>query len=75
MNNCLSSRFEFYLDYKTPYDLNEVHNFYVRNMVLNVIVNKDDEPLEFKPTTNSINNFDFKWDMDNQICNECDIDV
>ena len=39
MNNCLSSRFEFFLDYKTPYDLNEVHNFYVRNMVLNVIVN------------------------------------
>tara|TARA_R110000772_G_scaffold154026_2_gene264988 strand:- start:196 stop:327 length:132 start_codon:yes stop_codon:yes gene_type:complete len=43
-------------------------------MVLNVVVNKGDEPLEFKPT-NSINNFDFKWDMDNQICNECDIDV
>ena len=72
MNNCLSSRFEFFLDYKTPYDLNEVHNFYVRNMVLNVIVNKGDKPLEFK-SVNSINDFYFKWDNDNTICNECDI--
>jgi len=72
MNNCLSSRFEFFLDYKTPYDLNEVHNFYVRNMVLNVIVNKGDEPLEFY-SVNSINDFNFKWDFDNTICNECDI--
>ena len=74
MNNCLSSRFEFFLDYKTPYDLNEVHNFYVRNMVLNVIVNKGDKPLEFN-SVNSINDFNFKWDFDNTICNESDIDV
>lgn len=72
MNNCLSSRFEFFLDYKTPYDLSKVHNFYVRNMVLNVIVNKGDKPLEFN-SVNSINDFNFKWDFDNTICNECDI--
>jgi len=47
-NNCLEATFVAYSTFKTDYNLQEVHEYWVKYGTLYVVPKKGDEPIEYE---------------------------
>lgn len=47
-NNCLVATYDCFMTYKTDYNLQEVHEYWVKYGTLYVVPKKGDEPIEYE---------------------------
>tara|TARA_Y100000114_G_scaffold134051_1_gene133888 strand:+ start:259 stop:486 length:228 start_codon:yes stop_codon:yes gene_type:complete len=70
-NNCLLSTYTVYTTFKTEYNLQEVHNYWVKYGTLYVVPKKGDEPIAYEGDTD-LESVDFKRPTAIEIVNETD---
>ena len=48
-NNCLEAQYECYITFKTPFNLTQVEDYWVKWAKLYVVPKEGDEPIEYEP--------------------------
>lgn len=69
-NNCLEATYQCYMTYKTDYNLQEVHEYWVKYGTLWVVPKKGDEPIEYQAEIDG--EVDYKRPTEMVIMNETD---